>query len=64
MCSGGQYFTAFRTAAVDDLATAFSSHAGTKAVVALAFQNAGLECSFHCRITPRDCLWELILPQG
>ena len=47
--SDGQELTAFGTAAVQDLATVASAHAGTEAVSAFAFDLAGLKSSFHGR---------------
>lgn len=43
-----QTLATFGATAVQNLTTIFGSHAGTEAVITFAFQNAGLECSFHC----------------
>lgn len=49
--SGRKDLAAFGAAAIEDLAAVFGCHAGAEAVGALAFQNAGLECSLHVCIT-------------
>ncbi len=40
-------FAAFGAATVDNLAAVLGGHAGAETVGALAFENAGLKCSFH-----------------
>jgi len=43
-----QTLTTFCTTTVQNLTTIFGGHASTETVITFAFQNAGLECSFHC----------------
>jgi hypothetical protein len=47
--SDSQVFTAFGTAAVQDLTTVTGAHAGTETVGALTFNFTGLKSSFHGR---------------
>ena len=42
-----ELLAAFGTTASQNLATIFSSHTSTEAVVTLALENAGLKCTFH-----------------
>jgi hypothetical protein len=46
--SSRQTLTTFGATTVQNLTTIFGGHASTETVITFAFQNAGLECSFHC----------------
>ena len=49
--SGREALTTLGTATIQDMATALCGHAGTEAVGTLALENAGLESSFHDKVS-------------